>query len=608
MCHNLFVLSLSVLAAILPHTAKATDNIASQVVGIETSRLPDLNIPRNYHYTLVVDGCPFVVGGHTDGFRPTATAEYFRDGQWHLQNTVYSHDYGMVLQLSEGGLLVAGGFKDDLGIGQLHSVEKYSQGTFDGFGCLDTKRAMANGAEIDSGRVVISGNWYDNDNIELFDGKNGFSFVKEVAQQRSRPFIFRISADDVFIFSTSTTKLNEKNDTVIVDRLHGSPFVPPLFRQWKPLLMELPFFPGHSFIGDETAGYYAYLFPVADSTGQTAIAMLRGETFSLLPTDVPVPMKDSSWRERVDTATSGWRGDIEWFTPVIADRKRHRAYMAGQCKGIGDMPELLYVLVIDYGSVPETGNLEDTPSAARLTLCYVALPPDAGKSIPVITPTGDLLLAGGTRGSNFSSYSAAFVLHVGVGKDIQADAASHHYGWWLLLLALVLLAILFIVGHASKRDGIVPVVGHASKRDGNVPVVGHASKRDSKRDDTEANESGDEQLMQKICQIMEQQQLFLDSRLKISDIAEMLNSNRTYVSNCINNSRGCSFTQFVNGYRVDYAKQLLQQNPDTKLSEVWTSSGFSTESSFFRAFKSHCGMTPNEWKENFGSGHGIDLQ
>lgn len=579
MSHHPFILLLSVVAALLPHTAKAADNMGSTVVGIEVSRLPDLNVPRNYHHTLMVDGCPFVVGGHTDGFRPTATAEYFSDGQWHLLSTAYTHDYGMAVQLSSGSLLVAGGFKDDLGIGQLHSAEKYSQGAFDGFGCLDIKRAMANSTEIDSGRVVISGNWYADDNIELFDGKNGFTFMKEVAQQRSRPFIFRVSADDVFIFSTSSTKLGAKNDTAIVDRLHGSPFVPPLFCQWKPLDIQQPFIPDQSFIGDETKGSYAHLFPVADSTGQVAIAMLLGESFSLLPTDGAVPMKDSSWQEYADTATTGWRGDIAWFTPVIADRQRHRAYMCGLCRGEGTMPRLMYVLVIDYGGVTDIRNGADTPPVARLSLCYAALPPDAGNNIPVLTPTGDLLLAGGMGKSNFQSSAAAMVLHVGPDEEAQADTGDWHYGWWLLAIV----ALLFVlVGIANQRQ--------LSRRSSASLPQNNAEAEDGDTSET------DEQLMQDICQIMEQQQLFLDSGLKISDIADRLNTNRTYVSNSIKNCRGCSFTQFVNGYRVDYAKKLLQQNPNAKLSEVWTSSGFSTESSFFRAFKNHCGMTPNEWK------------
>lgn len=95
---------------------------------------------------------------------------------------------------------------------------------------------------------------------------------------------------------------------------------------------------------------------------------------------------------------------------------------------------------------------------------------------------------------------------------------------------------------------------------------------------------------------MEEQELYLDSELKLSDVASSLGTNRNAISNCINSQRGCSFTQFVNKYRIDYAQRLLRTRSDIKISEVWTTSGFSTERTFLRTFKQLTGMTPSEFK------------
>ena len=54
------------------------------MVKIEAERLPNLNVPRSSHALLYVNGEVVVIGGHTDGFVPTPTAEYFADGKWHL--------------------------------------------------------------------------------------------------------------------------------------------------------------------------------------------------------------------------------------------------------------------------------------------------------------------------------------------------------------------------------------------------------------------------------------------------------------------------------------------------------------------------------------------
>lgn len=75
---------------LLPLGVQAGDSIP--VKKIETERLSDLNVARVSHATLFVNGELTVIGGHTDGFVPTATAEYFSDGAWHELPTVYSHD------------------------------------------------------------------------------------------------------------------------------------------------------------------------------------------------------------------------------------------------------------------------------------------------------------------------------------------------------------------------------------------------------------------------------------------------------------------------------------------------------------------------------------
>ena len=102
--------------------------------------------------------------------------------------------------------------------------------------------------------------------------------------------------------------------------------------------------------------------------------------------------------------------------------------------------------------------------------------------------------------------------------------------------------------------------------------------------------------MQRICELMESQKLYLSSDLKLSDVASALGTNRNYISDCINSQRGCSFTQFVNTYRVEHAKKLLRSQSDMKISEVCTASGFASENTFFRTFKAVTGMTPSEYK------------
>ena len=121
------------------------------------------------------------------------------------------------------------------------------------------------------------------------------------------------------------------------------------------------------------------------------------------------------------------------------------------------------------------------------------------------------------------------------------------------------------------------------------------SKEDTSHPEDKSLSAANELLMQRICLLMEEQKPFLNCELKVSDVATMLATNSRYISESIKATRGTTFVHFINTYRVTYAQQLLRQQHDIKMTEVYIKSGFANETSFFRTFKAHTGMTPKEW-------------
>ena len=523
------------------------DSISGQkvcpIVRIEAERLPDMNIARSGHSAFVVNGEVTVVGGHTSGFKLTPTAEYFKDGKWHLLQTVYPHDGGFSVVLQSGKVLVAGGFKDNLGIGQSYEVEMYDPVAhrFDGFGCLDQKRASATALELDSGQVLITGNWYADDEMELFDGQHRFNHLKPIRQPRYLPQLFRTSDGDIMMVGFQDNR-GKPIDTLLIERMKGEPFRAPLFDTWRPLHYEMPLHGDDSFIGDREKGDYAYLLPVRNKDGQVAIAEVRDTIFSLLPTDSQVP------------TTSQW-GEVYYYSPFYADRPHQRGYVMG-CDSTGRQ----YALCVDYAKKP-----------AQLTLYHTdPLTESLALTIPVMTEDGNLMLTGikpaVNYNFNFTPTSQVWLLRF---YD-DAEATSSASAWWWVLGIAVVLALL--------AAGLILWKRRRVESEG-MPA------------------NSDTLLMQRITQLMEEKQRFKDPDLKISDVALELNTNVRYVSDCIKNAKGCSFTQYVNGYRIEHAQKLLREQPDLKISHIYLSSGFTNDSSFFRIFKSVTGMTPNEWKK-----------
>ena len=531
---------------------------------METEQLPDLNIPRYGHCIFILNGELTVIGGHTTGFVPTATAEYFSGGAWHTLQTIYTHDHGIAVPMKSGKVLVCGGVSEPLGIGQTYPTEWYDPAThtFEGFGCMDMKRSNFSATEIDSGRVVISGNWYSNDCIELFDGHTTSVRIKDVAAERSCPYIFRTVKDNVMIFSSLDTKHSSgiRPDSIIVDQLWGEPFHAPLLDEWRPLAYDIPRISDLCFIGDETAGDYAYLLPVKNAENQIGFVKTCGIDFSLLPTTCAVPMM--------------FQGDsIHYHFPVV-DRQRERGYLVG----FNRQSKQVYVLRVDY-----------TENPAPLTFYYTDPLPNMGLCWPVLNDDGNLILAGGLDNSNYYPLKSAVVLRVNPDAPMIVAHASFPWLWIGIGLALLAVFIVYIIIRArratQRKDDLEEKADEANETEEPTASM------------TPTSSVTDDELLQRVCQLMEEERLYLNSGLKISDVAMAAGCNRNVLWACINNLRNCSFSKFVNTYRVEHAKQLLSQ-PDTRASEVWMETGFANETTFFRAFKSIVGMTPSEWKSS----------
>jgi AraC-like DNA-binding protein len=55
---------------------------------------------------------------------------------------------------------------------------------------------------------------------------------------------------------------------------------------------------------------------------------------------------------------------------------------------------------------------------------------------------------------------------------------------------------------------------------------------------------------------------------------------------------GTSFSDYINGLRVDYASQLLEERPELSINDIMIKSGFTSSSAFYRNFKKFKGITP----------------
>ncbi|WP_455536709.1 helix-turn-helix domain-containing protein [Prevotella koreensis] len=166
--------------------------------------------------------------------------------------------------------------------------------------------------------------------------------------------------------------------------------------------------------------------------------------------------------------------------------------------------------------------------------------------------------------------------------------------WWMICIPSVLFSILlFSVGFVGYKQRFTAADFYRELRE--ADEIERNRKQNNK---VKLAENTKELLKVQIFELMENQEIFKQHDLSLSDFVSHLGVNRSYISNYINNELNLSFSDFINMYRLSHAQILIKDFGDTlTLSEIWEQSGFSSESSFYRVFKRMVGITPLAWKK-----------
>ena len=168
-------------------------------------QLPDMLTPRIGHQTFISGKDLIVVGGRTTGFKLTATAERYADGQWGSVSINNAHD-GAFLVRVDNGYMIGGGFSQDQGVGQTTSTSTFNSSSVNKLSDgpqLSTPRAMSKAVYVD-GKVYVSGNWYAEDKtLDMLDaGAREFKSVGSTSS-RSAPYMFYDNNGRIIVVSSN---------------------------------------------------------------------------------------------------------------------------------------------------------------------------------------------------------------------------------------------------------------------------------------------------------------------------------------------------------------------------------------------------------------------
>lgn len=109
-------------------------------------------------------------------------------------------------------------------------------------------------------------------------------------------------------------------------------------------------------------------------------------------------------------------------------------------------------------------------------------------------------------------------------------------------------------------------------------------------------------LMAQLLTLVEDEQIFLDPKLKISQVAERLGCRESELSRFLNAELSTNFTSFINTYRVKAVKRAMEEGELKRytITAIGLRCGYNSKMTFFRAFKAIEGTTPLEYAKERG--------
>lgn len=124
------------------------------------------------------------------------------------------------------------------------------------------------------------------------------------------------------------------------------------------------------------------------------------------------------------------------------------------------------------------------------------------------------------------------------------------------------------------------------------------SREETKYSKSNLNESKRENLVNNIKNVLENPEIICSQEFSSKELARMVGSNTTYVSQVINETFGISFSTLLGNYRVKEACRRINESDaydGFTIEAIANSVGFKSRTAFLNAFKREVGLSPSEY-------------
>lgn len=159
----------------------------------------------------------------------------------------------------------------------------------------------------------------------------------------------------------------------------------------------------------------------------------------------------------------------------------------------------------------------------------------------------------------------------------------------VIYLFIINYTLLFGAGRSMAFMGII------ESYDSNATLF---MNRYEEREISEQEKRAFQEIADEISDYLSQNKTFLNAELSLRKFSDELGKDSRLVSQAINEIFNTNFSDYINSYRLEYAKEQLIKatNAEKNVSQILYESGFNSKTSFYNYFKKKTGLSPKDFR------------
>lgn len=175
-------------------------------------------------------------------------------------------------------------------------------------------------------------------------------------------------------------------------------------------------------------------------------------------------------------------------------------------------------------------------------------------------------------------------------KDLALIKKNYSITLLLIMIAIVLVALILIYGMYRNKNRMYTKI---------VMLYQNLQRKTKAESELLLKSDKSRDIIACLENLMKNEQIYKDHTLSRDRVAELIGTNRTYLSKVVNDYYGKSINQLINSYRIDRAVELLSNTEnDMPMKAIEADCGFNSSSNFFKLFKDYMGMSPAKFRKN----------